>query len=56
MQHAKSIIKTILRKIFEQNVDYTTVDQFSTPSFKNDDNIKKIKTSSKVFLSQMVDK
>ena len=47
MQNAKSSIKTILNKIFEQNVDYPKVDQFSTPSFKNGDVGRKIKTSSK---------
>ena len=35
IQHAKSSIKTILSKIFEQNVDFAKEDQFSTPSFKN---------------------
>ena len=41
IQHAKSSIKTILSKIFEQNVDYAKVDLFSTHSFKNDDFSKK---------------
>ena len=51
IQNAKSSIKTILSKIFEQNVDYAKVDQFSTPSFKNGDIGRKIKTSSKKIMS-----
>ena len=42
IQHAKSSIKTILSKIFEQNVDFVKVDQFSTPSFKYDDVSRKL--------------
>ena len=49
MQHVKSSIKTILNKIFERNVGYAKVDEFSTPSFKNDDVSRKIMTSSKTF-------
>ena len=33
------------------NVDFAKVDQFSTPSFKNDEISKKIMTSSKIFMS-----
>ena len=51
IQNAKSSVKTILSKIFEQNVDYTKVDQFSTPSFKNGDIGRKIKTPSKKIMS-----
>ena len=51
IQNAKSSIKTILSKIFEQNVDYAKVDQFSTPSLKNGDIGRKIKTSSKKIMS-----
>ena len=53
IQHAKSSIKTILSKIFEQNVDYAKVDRFSIPSFKNDNVSRKIVTSSKDFLVQL---
>ena len=49
IQHAKSSIKTILSKTFKQNVDYTKVDQFSTPTFVNDNVSRKIVTSSKNF-------
>ena len=51
IKHAKTGIKTILSKIFEQNVDYAKVDQFPTPSFKNDDISRKTLTSSKKFMS-----
>ena len=44
MQLAESSIKTILIKIFEQNVDYAKVDHFSTSIFKNDDASRKIMT------------
>ena len=54
-KHVKNRIKTILIKLFEQNVDYAKVDQFSTPSFRNDDVSRKIMTSEKQFLWQMVD-
>ena len=54
MQHAKSRIKAILSKIFEQNIEYVEVDQFSTPSFKNDNFSRKIVTSSKISLCQML--
>ena len=37
MPDAKRSLKTILSKIFEEKVDYTKVDQFSIPSFKNYD-------------------
>ena len=53
IQHAKSSIKTILSKIFEQNVDYAKVDRFSIPSFKNDNVSRKIMRSSKDFLVQL---
>ena len=53
MQHAKSSTKTILSKIFEQNVDYAEVDQFFTTSFNNDDISKKIMTSSKKVMSNV---
>ena len=44
-------MKTILSKMFEQNVDYPKVEQFSTPSFKDGDvSIKRI-NSSKKFMS-----
>ena len=55
IQQAKSSIKTILSKIFEQNVDQAKVDQFSTPTFKNDDVSRKVMTSSKK-VCQIVDK
>ena len=55
IEHAKSCIKTILSKIFKQNIDYAKLDQFSTPSFKNDDVSRKIMTSLKK-LCQTVDK
>ena len=42
----KNSMKTILNKIFKQNMDYAKVDQFSTPSFKNDDVSRKIMMSS----------
>ena len=47
MKLAESSIKTILIKIFEQNVDYAKVDHFSTSIFKNDDVSRKIMTLSK---------
>ena len=53
MQKAAS--KTILSEIFGQKVDYTKVDHFSTPTFRNDDVSTKI-TSLKSILCQMVDK
>ena len=34
IQHAKSSIETILSKIFEQNLDYTIIDQFPKLAFK----------------------
>ena len=37
----------MLGKIFKQNVDYAKVDQFSTPSFKKDDIIRKLRMSTK---------
>ena len=49
MQLAESSIKTILIKIFEQNVDYAKVDHFSTSIFKNDDASRKIMTLSIFF-------
>ena len=55
IQQAKNSIKTILSKIFEQNVDEAKVDQFSTPSFKNYDVSRKVMTSSEK-LCQIVDK
>ena len=33
IQHAKSSIKTMLSKMFEQHVDYATENQFSTTNF-----------------------
>ena len=49
IQHAKSSIKTISSKIFEQNVDYTKVDQFSTRDFRNNNVSRKIITPSDFF-------
>ena len=49
IQHAKSSIKTISSKIFEQNVDYVKVDQFSTRDFKNNNVSRKIITPSDFF-------
>ena len=49
MQLAESSIKTILIKIFEQNVDYAEVDHFSTSIFKNDGASRKIMTLSIFF-------
>ena len=43
IQRAKSSIKTILAKIFKQNVDYAKVGQFSTPRFNKDDIIRKLR-------------
>ena len=42
-----------IKSIFcaKANVDFAKVDQFSTPSFKNDEISKKIMTSSKSFMS-----
>ena len=45
IQHVNSSIRSILSKIFEQNVDYKKVVQFSTPYSKNDDVSRKIMRS-----------